>query len=255
MKYHLAREDEKIGEFSDLDISAGLREGRFRPTDLCWAPGMTDWEPLEARFHQPAPEEAPLSALEQSRPPPQDDDSGSLPLASRWLRLLAWMLDWMTILPATMLLSKALELEAFMAKHRDLGTDAFIEAYYAHIQATVEAHPERFHLPIGLLTGLVVLNVVLLTVRGQTIGKWLAGVRIVRFQTGLRAGFVAVVLLRHVVMLVLTSIQYIGIGLLVFDLGCIFRRDRRCLHDLIADTMVVSTRTQMQRSAVESGGA
>ena len=45
MKYHIARSDEKLGEFNDLDIAAGMRRGEFLPTDLCWAKGMTDWEP------------------------------------------------------------------------------------------------------------------------------------------------------------------------------------------------------------------
>jgi uncharacterized RDD family membrane protein YckC len=38
---------------------------------------------------------------------------------------------------------------------------------------------------------------------------------------------------------VLGSIAYVGAGIQLFDILCIFRADHRCLHDLIADTVVV----------------
>jgi uncharacterized RDD family membrane protein YckC len=40
-------------------------------------------------------------------------------------------------------------------------------------------------------------------------------------------------------MSILGSITYVGPGIQLFDITCIFRADHRCLHDLIADTMVV----------------
>jgi len=85
------------------------------------------------------------------------------------------------------------------------------------------------------------VNVIMLTLRGQSIGKWLTGIRIVMFQSGAPAGFVRAVLLRSFVISVLGSISYVGPGIQLFDILCIFRQDRRCLHDLIADTMVVRT--------------
>ncbi|MBL9131555.1 MAG: RDD family protein [Verrucomicrobiaceae bacterium] len=247
MKYHIAREDEKIGEFTDLEVSAGLRQEQFRPTDLCWTAGMGEWEPLSKRF----PPAEPADAVEAAASPAAHEEDGprtrpgDIELASRFLRLAAWMIDWITMIPASMLFSRALEMEAFLTKNAQLPPEALMDAYFAHIDAMVKAHPERFHLPMGMLLVLLVINLALLVMSGQTIGKWVTGVRIVRFQTGLRASFVSVVLLRHVVMFILLGIPYLTLGLLVFDLGCIFRRDRRCLHDMIADTMVISTRRKI----------
>ena len=56
MKYHLARGEEQLGTFNDLDVSAGLREGRFKPTDLCWAEGMPEWRTLGSHLQELNPE-------------------------------------------------------------------------------------------------------------------------------------------------------------------------------------------------------
>src|ERR1700755_1630405 len=37
---------ESLGIFSEEDVRAGLRTGRFAPTDLGWREGMTSWQPL-----------------------------------------------------------------------------------------------------------------------------------------------------------------------------------------------------------------
>src|ERR1700754_2636049 len=37
---------ESLGVFSEEDVRAGLRTGRFAPTDLGWREGMTSWQTL-----------------------------------------------------------------------------------------------------------------------------------------------------------------------------------------------------------------
>jgi uncharacterized RDD family membrane protein YckC len=79
----------------------------------------------------------------------------------------------------------------------------------------------------------------LLVKRGQTIGKMLLGIRIVR-PDGSAASLVRILGLRYGVGYVIAAL-HIGV-LMVFSLiDCllIFRASRRCLHDLIADTIVV----------------
>lgn len=91
----------------------------------------------------------------------------------------------------------------------------------------------------------------LLATRGQTIGKWLVGTRIVRAGNdevptlartlGLRYGTLAFGLAGTLSVPVLTGVipyVYVVVGLI--DIAFIFRRDRRCLHDLIAGTKVVA---------------
>jgi hypothetical protein len=43
---HVARDGAKLGEFTLEQVRAGLASGQFRPTDLAWQSGMTEWRPL-----------------------------------------------------------------------------------------------------------------------------------------------------------------------------------------------------------------
>ena len=52
-----------LGIFSEEDVRAGLRTGRFAPTDLGWREGMTSWQPL-AQF----PEFAEVIGIPPSTP-------------------------------------------------------------------------------------------------------------------------------------------------------------------------------------------
>ena len=91
----------------------------------------------------------------------------------------------------------------------------------------------------------------LLATRGQTIGKWLVGTRIVRADNdevpalartlGLRYSTLALGPTATFSVLVLNPvIPYALIAVGLIDIALIFRRDQRCLHDLIARTKVVA---------------
>ena len=89
----------------------------------------------------------------------------------------------------------------------------------------------------------------LLASRGQTIGKWLFGIKIVRVEDGTLAGFARTVLLREALGRVLLS--NIPLYYLV-DGGFIFRKDSRCLHDWIGGTRVVQAPSPDQRGEERS---
>lgn len=86
---------------------------------------------------------------------------------------------------------------------------------------------------------LIVVNVFMLTTRGQTIAKRLMKIRIVRFEDGRNPGFVKAVLLRSFVPGLLGNIRIAGPVFSLVDALFIFRADRRCVHDLMAGTKVV----------------
>jgi uncharacterized RDD family membrane protein YckC len=71
------------------------------------------------------------------------------------------------------------------------------------------------------------------------VGKKLAGIRIVR-SDGSRAGLRRIFLLRSVVPGVFGAIPLIGPFFSLIDTLFIFGEERRCVHDLIADTIVVN---------------
>jgi uncharacterized RDD family membrane protein YckC len=78
---------------------------------------------------------------------------------------------------------------------------------------------------------------VLVVDRGQSLGKLVMGIRIVKLD-GSAVGFLHGVVLRSWITGWIWTCVY---GALLVDAACIFRSDRRCLHDLLAGTKVVRT--------------
>ncbi len=86
---------------------------------------------------------------------------------------------------------------------------------------------------------LLIVQIYLLTTRGQTIGKRLLDVRIVCFDNETNPGFVKAFLLRIFVNGLISAVPFVGQVYALVDICFIFRDDRRCLHDFIAGTKVV----------------
>jgi len=94
----------------------------------------------------------------------------------------------------------------------------------------------------------MLIQLVLLSLRGQSIGKILLGIRVVKVADGSRAGFLHAWLLREALMTVcgflVCIVPLLGFLMLrpvfhLVDWLMIMRSDQRCLHDLIAGTKVV----------------
>ena len=73
--FHINRSGTSLGTFSEDDVRAGLRSGRFFGTDLGWRDGMATWQPLAqiSEFAQDIP------ATGAPVPPPQAASPGSAP--------------------------------------------------------------------------------------------------------------------------------------------------------------------------------
>lgn len=82
---------------------------------------------------------------------------------------------------------------------------------------------------------LIAIQIYFLSSRGQTIGKMVMNVKIVKMDTGKNGGFGPNVLMRAIVNGVLGIIPLYSL----VDVLFIFREDRRCIHDMIAGTRVV----------------
>jgi uncharacterized RDD family membrane protein YckC len=74
---------------------------------------------------------------------------------------------------------------------------------------------------------------------GQSIGKKLLGIKIVRTD-GSKADFVRIVTRRFLPVQACSLIPVVGAYLPLLDALFIFRKSRKCLHDDIADTIVVN---------------
>ena len=96
-------------------------------------------------------------------------------------------------------------------------------------------------LPLYSLGGFVLfmlINGYLLAREGQTVGKKLLGLRIVR-SDGSRATLPRLAGLRYGVTFLITAVPLVGGLYSLVDVLLIFRASNKCLHDNIADTIVV----------------
>lgn len=83
-----------------------------------------------------------------------------------------------------------------------------------------------------------IYQLVMLHRHGQTFGKKLVGIRIVRTD-GSRAGLGRIFALRYLVPGLVGMIPLLGPIFSLIDPLFIFNEEKRCLHDMIADTIVV----------------
>jgi len=163
----------------------------------------------------------------------------STALASRWLRLGAALLDE--------LLSNFCAMPGMIM----LGPSALMLIYRLATQGRSALQDSDLEMLTGMsgALGVLLLGVLfcaaiqtwMLAVRGQTVGKRLLGIRIVRVQDDANPGFVHAVVLRSFIPILLRAIPVFGLGFWLVDVLCIFREDRRCLHDLIAGTKVMQS--------------
>jgi uncharacterized RDD family membrane protein YckC len=92
------------------------------------------------------------------------------------------------------------------------------------------------------LFGLVVylaLNGYWLSKDGQTIGKKVVGTRIVSVETNEIIPLWKVFCIRYLPLAVCANIPLAGQFIAIVDSLFVFRKDKRCIHDLIAGTKVV----------------
>ena len=78
----------------------------------------------------------------------------------------------------------------------------------------------------------------LVATNGQSIGKRLVGIKVVRTD-GSRASFARIFLLRNLINGLPNLLPYVGLLYQLVDPLLIYQESRQCLHDKIADTIVV----------------
>jgi uncharacterized RDD family membrane protein YckC len=91
---------------------------------------------------------------------------------------------------------------------------------------------------VGALA-LLGVQIYLLATRSQTIGKYVMKTQIIDINTGQPAGLLNTLVLRIIVNGIIGAIPCVGAIYAIVDICFIFREDRRCIHDLIASTVVV----------------
>ena len=212
MQIHVAKSGQQSGPYTVEQVQNMVRSGLLSAADLGWHEGMAEWAPLHTivGLGVPPPTGAAASPMGAGGPP-----------ADRMKRLVATSLDGLVF-----------------------GVTAAMAFGLGFLSGT------GFHWGVGLLSGLGLMSIVwvgmlvcqcyLLAIRGQTVGKIVMGLRIVRFEDGGNPGFVKAVLLRTFLWAIITAVPVVGTLVGVVGILFIFRDDQRCLHDHLAGTRVVN---------------
>jgi uncharacterized RDD family membrane protein YckC len=151
---------------------------------------------------------------------------GTLVLASRGSRLGAWLIDTIILL-----------VPMFLASFAIMGSWT---GFTGGGQGLDEGK-EMLVTVVGAVSGIALyalINWRLLERAGQTVGKRLLGIRIVR-SDGSAAGARHIVLRRYTPYSLLGAIPLLGPFISLLNVCFIFLESRKCLHDEVADTIVV----------------
>ncbi len=268
MQIHVAKNGQQTGPFDEAQVREKLAAGEFTPTDLAWHADLAGWQPLSTLFPtadpaapaEPAPPAAspvaavpvfpgggsaaalppaspaygggytplPVAGVPGQLPPPQFYNPAGLAdpnLAGRGARFLGAFIDGILL---SLCMAPGYALLFLGSTSRD-----------------ADGNPNGTSMALlgtaGYLLGAVVYLVIqafLLSRTGQSIGKKVAGTRVVKVD-GSPAGFVGAFLMRSFVAYLPNLIPILGFLYAITDICFIFRADHRCIHDLIAGTKVV----------------
>lgn len=143
-------------------------------------------------------------------------------LASRWKRFGGALIDGLITLAVTLP----------------------VMAITGVLKQTQQGHPmtigQRVFFFIFSIAVFLVIQGYLLAKHGQTVGKKLVGSRIARITDGQIFSIGPLLGLRYLPLWVIYQIPFVGVIFSLADVLFIFRKDKRCIHDLIAGSQVVN---------------
>jgi uncharacterized RDD family membrane protein YckC len=180
-----------------------------------------------ARMNSPSVDQANPYAPPQAEVSDAVGTAGATELAGRGIRLGAWFLDSLitgVVISAPLLIG--MDMEALLATASD--PENFLQVF--SMTGIIGAC-------VGALI-LIAINTYLVYKNGQSIGKKLLGIKVVR-SNGTRASLLRIFFLRNVVNALPGLIPYLSYLYTLVDHLFIFGERRQCLHDKIADTIVV----------------
>jgi uncharacterized RDD family membrane protein YckC len=213
MQIHIAKNGQKMGPYSEAQVREMLAAGSVAGTDLGWHEGLADWVALSALLAAANSPAAPISPM-VPRVAVIDPN-----LADRGARLGAVLLDCLILF--------GFLLPGLIVVWTGGDENDTIKAIAIVLIA------------LGMLS-LAVIQIYLLSTKGQTLGKKIVGVKIVKYADSSSPGFVHACLLRAIVPTLISNVPFLGLIFALVDICFIFGDERRCLHDLIAGTKVVN---------------
>ena len=151
----------------------------------------------------------------------------NIELATRGMRLFAVIIDALIIVPIMFLIAK---------------TTGFWEQIMPRLASGLPLTMQELIIMFVVGQSLfLILNGLLLAKHGQTIGKKIVGVKIVDTQQK-SVGLLKLYFLRYLTFSFISQIPLIGSLINLINILFIFGKEKRCLHDRIAGTVVVKNK-------------
>jgi uncharacterized RDD family membrane protein YckC len=234
MFFILGVDGKEYGPVSVAKLNEWIADGRANLATKARRANEADWHTLGdfSEFNPAAAPAAPSApapaAFAAAREP-----AAQLPLAGLGARFGAALLDG--------LLQLLCKLPLFFA---------FVELFRLALQnPQTPLQPEQvgpvimtaYIKTLPWLIALAAIQVTLLCVRSQSVGKLVVGLKIVSVEDERPGGPLRAFLLRGFIPTVIEFIPFLGLLFWFVDSCFIFRDDHRCIHDLIAGTKVVKT--------------
>jgi uncharacterized RDD family membrane protein YckC len=223
-------------------VRTWINAGRANLDTRAKALGSEEWRRLGDYAEFSSPSGAPPMIAPATLAGGMVDTSG-LVQAERGTRLLARVIDWAIefgcAIPGVLILGEEFIKLAVMVGQGEEPDFEQLDYQRLGLGALVLG---------GAWLALLVVQVWMLTTRGQSIGKRITRIRIVRVEDGSMPGIVHAWVLREFLITIIGIatgfIPFLGPFMLrpafhITDWCMIFREDQRCLHDLIAKTKVV----------------
>lgn len=246
MQIYLARNNQQAGPYSLEQINQMLASQQVLLTDLAWHHGMSEWKAL-GELTQGKLVYQPSGYVAQSTTPSIDTTTKTetIPpkteLASIGQRAIAKVFDVLLWLPAAAIPSFFLKPEQFeqltnlQSKMQTATTSTQAGQFQSELFTLIPT--EAWQAVIAYLLIMLVLQAILITKTGQSVGKRITKIQIVDQETNQSVSLLRGFTLRSFLMIFLTFLAFPIINLIdyAFSLG----EKRQTLHDKLAKTKVI----------------
>ncbi|SER20955.1 RDD family protein [Amphritea atlantica] len=160
-------------------------------------------------------------------------------VCSRGLRLLAKLLDYLFLSVIVLMAIWLFYFGEMLFSEAASDADNWIGSIIALIANLIFDVQSVYLVLIFSFFGFLLLNIYLLLKSGQTVGKKIVGIRVVTVESQAVPSFESIYIARYLPFFLVYILPFVGPIFSLIDVLFIFRRDRRCLHDLLAKTLVV----------------
>jgi uncharacterized RDD family membrane protein YckC len=246
MQIYLARNNQQAGPYSLEQLNQMLASQQVLLTDLAWHQGLSEWKALGEltqgqMIYQPEGYASAQASNFEAKIEVQPKARPTVELASLGQRAFAKGLDLLLWLPAAAIPSFFLkpeqfgQLEALQSKMQNAATSTEAQKLQSELWSLIP--PEAWQMMLVYLILMLIVQALLITKTGQSIGKRLSKIQIVDQENHTTVSLWRGFTLRSIVFIFLNIIAFPIITLVDYAFG--LSQKRQTLHDKLAKTTVI----------------